>query len=147
MGGPSYLEAQPHEQNVCRNDLVELWVDTRLVSPNVTEHWSRRSRRAARQRDLVALTLFQALGARWHLEADPVRPKRVHFTAYVGRELDSDNLVSSLKNVRDGLQDARLISGDAPRDGHSFTYSQVTGIPTAKQGVRISVRLLKLVDG
>jgi hypothetical protein len=66
----------------------------------------------------------------------------VHFTAYVGRPFDSDNLISALKHVRDGLIDARLIRGDAPADHHEFTYEQRTGIPTAKQGVRISVRLL-----
>jgi hypothetical protein len=123
---------------------VELWVEVRLVSPNAStkEHWSRRWNRAARQRELVALTLLQALGARWHLEASPQTPKQVHFTAYVGRALDDDNLVSALKAIRDGLQDCRLISGDAPADGHVFRYAQIPGTPTARQGVRISVRLL-----
>jgi hypothetical protein len=118
-------------------------VDVRLVSPNASakEHWSRRARRVSRHRDLVALTLFQALGARWHLEAQPATPKQVHFTAYVGRPLDDDNLIAALKAVRDGLQDARLINGDAPQDGHRFTYAQRSGFPIAKQGVRISVRL------
>jgi hypothetical protein len=118
-------------------------VDVRLVNPlNAREHWARRWKRAARQRHLVALTVFQAIGAR-HFEAPPARPKRVHFTAYVGRLLDDDNLIAALKAIRDGLQDARLISGDAPNDGHVFTYEQRQGIPTAKQGVRISVRLLE----
>ena len=138
------IELLPHEQHLCTNDLVELWVDTRLVNPlNEREHWNVRAKRAARQRELVALTFFQALGARWHLEADPARPKRVHFTAYVGRGFDDDGLVGSLKAIRDGCIDARLISGDAPKDGHVFTYEQVPGIPTAKQGIRISVRLLE----
>jgi hypothetical protein len=122
---------------------VELWVDTRLVSEaNVREHHTRRSERARRQRELVAMTFLQALGARWHLEADPRRPKRVQFTAYVGRPFDDDNLVTALKHCRDGLVDCRLICGDAPADGHVFSYEQRTGIPTAQQGVRISVRLL-----
>jgi hypothetical protein len=121
---------------------VELWVDTRLANPlNAREHWNVRAKRAARQRELVALTFLQALGARWHLEADPHRPKSVHFTAYVGRAFDDDGLISAMKSIRDGLMDSRLIGGDAPTDGHVFTYSQVTGIPSAKQGVRISVRL------
>jgi hypothetical protein len=121
---------------------VELWVDTRLVSEaNVREHWTRTDNRARRQRELVAMTFLQALGARWHLEAEPTRPKRVHFTAYVGRPFDDDNLIGALKHVRDGLIDARLIRGDAPADGHVFSYEQRTGIPTAQQGVRISVRL------
>ena len=106
----------PHEEHVCTHDLVEFWVWTRLVNPlNEREHWNVRSTRAARQRELVALTFFQALGARWHLEADPTRPKRVHFTAYVGRGFDDDGLVSSLKAIRDGCIDARLISGMRPR--------------------------------
>ena len=121
---------------------MELWIDTRLVNPlNEREHWGRRSKRNARQKDLVCLTLLQALGAKWHIEADPSRQKRVHFTAYVGRGFDTDNLQASLKAIRDGLVEARLIDGDAPRNGHVFTYSQVPGIPTAKQGVRISVTL------
>jgi hypothetical protein len=134
---------------------VEFWLDTRLVSEaNVREHWSHRSKRASRQRSLVALTLLQVLGARespdprnptrrkrWYIQADPKRAKWVHFTAYVGRPFDSDNLVGALKHVRDGLVEAQLIHGDAPRHGHEFTYEQRAGIPTAKQGVRISVRL------
>ena len=134
----------PHEQHLCAHDVVELWLNVPLVSEtNVREHWSTRAKRAARQRELVALTFFQALGARWHLEADPAKPKRVHLTMYRGKPLDQDNLVSSAKHVVDGLVDARLISGDAPKDGHVFTYEQVPGIPTAKQGIRISVRLLE----
>jgi hypothetical protein len=121
---------------------MEFWVPLRLVSPlNVREHWSRRSRRAQRQREAVCAVLHQVLGERWSLEAPADRPKRVQFTAYVGRLLDDDNLVAALKSVRDGLQDAGVISGDSPREGHVFTYSQLDGQPIGTQGVRIRVTL------
>ena len=133
-----------HDESVCTKDLVELWIPTKLVNPlNEREHWNVRSKRAARQREMVAMTFLQALGRRWSIEADPSRPKRVDFLAYVGRELDSDGLQAACFNVRNGLIDARLIDGDAPKNLHIFTYRQVPGTPTAKQGVRISVRLLE----
>ena len=117
----------------------------RLVNPlNEREHHMVRAKRAARHRELVALTFLQALGRRWSLEAEPSRQKRVDFLAFVGRGFDADdNLQASLKSLKDGLIDARLIGGDAPKDGHVFTYRQVPGTSTAKQGVRISVRLLE----
>ncbi|HJY46682.1 MAG TPA: hypothetical protein VJ301_18860 [Propionibacteriaceae bacterium] len=123
---------------------MELWLDVRLVSPNVAskEHWLRRYQRSVRQRKFVYLTAKEAMGSRWSVEAAPSRPKRVHFTCYTGQAFDDDNLISSLKHVRDGLVDARLISGDAPRDGHVFSYEQRSGWPPAKQGVRVSVSLL-----
>ena len=132
-----------HEQPVCTTDLVEFWLDIRLVSPNASlaQHWASRWHRASAQRELVAKTLHQILGRRWSLEAKPETPKHVHFTAYVGQPFDDDNLVGACKAIRDGLQDAWLISGDAPRDGHRFTYEQRAGFPSAQQGVRISVRL------
>jgi hypothetical protein len=139
--------SQLHEDSVCTADLVELWIPIRLVNPlNEREHWNVRAKRAARHREMVAMTFLQALGRRWSVEADPSRPKRVDFLAYLGREMDSDNLQAALKACRDGLIDSRLISGDAPTDGHMFTYRQVPGTPTANRGVRISVRLLDSVE-
>ncbi|HJY45834.1 MAG TPA: hypothetical protein VJ301_14525 [Propionibacteriaceae bacterium] len=121
---------------------MEWWIETRLTNPlNAREHWSRRAKRAARQRSLVALTLFKALGTR-SLEVPPTRAKHVTFTAYVGRGFDDDNLQAALKSIRDGLMEAHVIHGDGPRHGHVFEYEQRRGIPTAKQGVRVSVRLL-----
>jgi hypothetical protein len=134
----------PRNDSICTKDLVELWIPIQLVNPlNERESWPVRAKRAARHRELVAMTFRQALPRRWSIEAEPSRPKRVEFLIFRGRALDDDALASACKSLRDGLIDARLINGDAPKDGHVFTYRQVPGIPVVNQGVRISVRLLE----
>ena len=70
---------------------------------------------------------------------DPKTPKLVTFTAHVGAEFDEDNLASSLKPVRDALQDMKIIDNDKPSAGHRFVYEQVYPTPRQSRGVRIDI--------
>lgn len=71
---------------------------------NLREHWTERGRRNRRQKDAARL-----LCPRW----DPNRPLLVITLTRIGpRELDTDNLASALKAVRDGIA-ARLAVDDA----------------------------------
>jgi hypothetical protein len=70
---------------------------------------------------------------RWATSAARVHPRinspsmayraKVTFTCYRGRLIDSDNLVTGLKALRDSLVVARLIEDDSPKWAE-FTYSQ-----------------------
>ena len=121
---------------------LEFWLSARLVNAlNRREYWMATAVRARTQREAVALAVHQALGRTYRIAVPPGRPKAIHFEARVGRAFDDDNLRAALKSVRDGLIDAGLIQGDAPRDGHTFTYTQVPGTPGPKRGVRVVVEL------
>ena len=65
--------------------------------------------------------------------------KHVEFLASTWGTLDDDGLALSLAPVRDELIACGVISGDAPRDGHEFVYSQK--IDRIRRGVEIRVRL------
>jgi hypothetical protein len=126
-------------------DVLTVFVATKLVNPtNARGSWHAGAGRARQQREAVASVVWAALrdphaGIQWHITAKPTTPKMIHFCAHVGRRFDTDGLVSSLKHVRDGLQDCGLIANDGPDSGHIFTYAQV--VDRARRGVQITVTL------
>jgi len=100
-------------------------------------HWTTKSQWANgwKARTVLALRCF------WRDEFPPASvPKRVTFAAYVGAPWDDDNLPAAIKPVRDQLVHSGLLSGDAPRDGHTFVYRQTVcrGLG-AKRGVEVSI--------
>jgi hypothetical protein len=75
---------------------------------NKREHWGARAARAARERKAALLLVkpeLRKLG----------RPRlAVHLTRIAPRELDDDNLRSSLKAVRDGVAAALRVDDSSP---------------------------------
>jgi hypothetical protein len=117
---------------------LAFFVPVKLVNTsNAREHWSADAKRAAAHRDAVCASVLAAKGRR-EIEAAASRAKVVRFEAWVPRLFDDDGLRTALKHVRDGLMDARLIDGDAPRNGHLFTYHQARRRP---YGVTVTVTL------
>ena len=87
-----------------------------LVVASITnrrEHWSARHRRARAERDCARL-LTPPQCRKW-LEAPGVTPVTIHVSMYrvSERRLDDDNLVGSMKSVRDGVADALRLRNDA----------------------------------
>src|SRR5262245_17441300 len=125
-----------------------VFVSTKLVSPNVREHWGTRGKRVKAQRNAVTTAFFWAfahpsrMGMIWSSESKH-SPKTVHFLAHVARRMDDDNLAGACKAVRDGLMDARLIDDDGDPK-HKFEYAQVID---GREGVTITVRRLDASDG
>ena len=93
--------------------LLRVEVPIRTVSEaNQREHWTDRNRRKKSQQEatLLALHDFQAsspLGTLTKIaavgEAAVGEGVDVHLTRYASRALDSDNLVGSMKHVRDAI--------------------------------------------
>lgn len=80
-----------------------------------SEHWRERQRRAADQRGLTRIALAgvvselrKAIAAGWK------GPLAVTMTRRAPRALDSDNVVSACKHVRDGIADALGVSDRVP---------------------------------
>lgn len=85
---------------------------------NRREHWSKRAKRAKAHRE----------GVQWHLgTARPRLPVVVTLTRIAPRVLDSDNLASGFKAVRDGIADWLRIDDGDERIG--WLYRQRKGAP------------------
>lgn len=132
------------------NELLAVFVPGRLVNPlNASAWgWQKRSRTAKAWKERTAAAIFEAeegnrsvvYSLPFAKRMEAAGPKRVAFTARVFNRFDSDGLQASLKPVRDALVDCGVISGDADRDGHRFTYEQV--IDRQNRGVTIRVALV-----
>lgn len=118
---------------------LTVWVPIKPVNPlNTRESHFTRWKRSRKERDALAMALYVALNGR-KIEAKPERAKVVTFTVHAAKLFDEgDNLAAVCKNLRDELVPLGLISGDAPKDGHLFTYAQRVATPT---GVEIRVAL------
>jgi predicted Fe-S protein YdhL (DUF1289 family) len=87
---------------------------------NKREHWSRRAKRAKDQREL----------ARWSLSIAGVRPSpplTIRITRIAPRNLDSDNLSSGCKALRDGIAD--WLGVDDGDNRLTWVYAQERGQP------------------
>jgi hypothetical protein len=91
-----------------------------VTAANTGGHWRKKADRVKKQR---AAAMQHVALWRAHDLLDYPRPARVHLTRVANRSLDSDNLQSSLKAVRDGVADA-LGCDDSERAGIEWTYSQ-----------------------
>lgn len=127
-------------------DCLQFFVPVRLVNHGQTKgHWGPKAKRAQVQRDAVSMAALEAIG-RQRITAAPSVPKTVEFTAYGPPPgFDDDGLRTALKHVRDGLIDARLIDGDAPRHGHRFVYHpQILSRTIRGVVVKVTVRRIHL---
>lgn len=128
-------------------DLIAIFVEGKLVNPT-NDHtswgWQKRSRLAKEWRQRVAQALLERLDVRdtdntWNMFMPAPIPKHVTFLASTHNAMDGDGLQAALKPVRDALVECGVVSGDADRDGHTFTYAQQ--IDRKRRGVEIRVRL------
>lgn len=100
-------------------------------TPNLREHWATKSKRAAAQRGKARL-----LTPRW--TGGPLL--RVTLTRVGVRELDSDNLASACKAVRDGVADRLRLDDGSPLV--EWAYRQEKCLKGA-EGVRVEIEALK----
>jgi hypothetical protein len=118
---------------------VVVHLPLRLVSEaNARGHWSKGARRAAEQRNLVKMALYQrvaefrAMLAHGYAGDDRLT---VLITRIGKKTLDLDNLQRAGKAVRDGVADALGIDDADPRI--EWRYDQSVG---KQYGVRIELR-------
>lgn len=102
---------------------IEATLPIKLVSPNVQEHWSKRHKRNKLHYLLIKRNLLGGAGV---VEL----PCRIELERQGKRLFDSDNLVASMKGVRDCL--ASLILGkkrgqDDDNPGIEWVYKQIKG--------------------
>ena len=98
---------------------------------NMREHWSQRHKRRKHQRTFARATTWEILRQRGVTVSLPVT---ITLTRVGGRQMDSDNLGSSAKGVRDGIADALGVD-----DGSSeitWVYAQRRGKP---RGVHVEI--------
>ena len=92
---------------------------------NLREHWAQRARRARKQR-LAARLLVRAADNMEDASSSSTQITII-LTRIAPRRLDSDNLASSLKAVRDGVADALGIDDGSERI--DWRYAQRKGKP------------------
>ena len=97
---------------------VTLPLRTRSLT-NQREHWAKRHRRSKQERGVAALVL--------RAHEVPGLPLEVELVRVAPRRLDSDNLTSSLKAVRDGVAD--WLGVDDGDERVRWTYGQRKGEP------------------
>lgn len=111
---------------------VVLWDGFQIPSAsNMREHHMVRARRVKAQRQ--AAYVLARLLPRWSA------PLTVSLLRISPRLLDSDNLVSAFKAVRDGIADGLGVS-DAANSGVTWLYDQVRRCDTASRHA-VSVRV------
>jgi hypothetical protein len=110
---------------------IDLPIKTVSVA-NVREHWATRASRARNHRGQAWLMLRAEFGQ----PPVPTGPVAVTLTRIAPRALDSDNLSSSFKALRDGVADwLRIDDGD---ERVTWLYQQERG-PARTYAVRIEV--------
>lgn len=109
-------EATPLKRAVSTGDHFCTFVPIHIRSEaNIREHWRVKSERVKSQRAAVTLYLGQ-----W-MRGYP-KPSRIHLCRIAPRFLDSDNLSSGFKHVRDAI--AALFGFDDRDPGVKWTYSE-----------------------
>lgn len=113
--------------------MIQMWLPIVTKSPNIVEHWGKNLKRKRAQKYWI-LYLFSL-----HKDSIPSFPCSVYLTRTGPKQLDFDNMVMSLKTVRDAIA-AQLTGDHVP--GHadsdpriSWHYDQKKG----KLGVNIRI--------
>lgn len=109
--------------------VVSVPVRTRSEA-NLREHWAKRARRVKKQRNAARMLVRAAITSR------PSGNLTVRLVRIAPRKLDSDNLASSLKAVRDGVADALGIDDGDERI--RWQYAQGKGRP-GEYGVLVEI--------
>jgi hypothetical protein len=124
-------------------DLLACFVRGKLVNPkNQNQAWQLKAwgryKRQWREATANALLLVG-----WRREVPAEVPKLVTFRSFTHNAIDGDGLQLALAAVRDALITCGVVSDDADRAGHVFTYapSEIQRASTHR-GVEIRVRVL-----
>jgi hypothetical protein len=113
--------------------VIESFLPLRVVSEaNRREHWAVRSRRVKQHRDLARLAITCQLMMEPLYDVFDITLIRI--IGPRGRRLDSDNLCSAFKAVRDGVADALAINDGSQR--LTWRYAQECG---PDHGVKILI--------
>lgn len=105
---------------------------TRLVpGDNAREHWAAKANRLSAQKRIAWAATYQQIktGEKW-------RTATVTITRIGKRKMDSDNLASSAKAVRDGVASALGVDDGSER--YEWRYAQAIG---KEYGVRVEIEL------
>ena len=102
-------------------DSIKITIPGLSPSRNETDKWTAKRQfwQKRKLKEIYGWLIFKDLNSqRIDLEniqvTAPVK-RKVIFTSYRSRRLDSDNLSGGLKYLRDTLKDVRLIYDDSPR--------------------------------
>ena len=104
--------------------MIDWTLNIKLVSPNVCEHWSARHKRSK--------TIKRIITCQWIKDSPDIKlPVKVIITRIGPRKFDDDNLIASIKSLRDHLAD-KIIPGLNPGQADSsdmikWQYKQEKG--------------------
>tara|TARA_Y100000310_G_C20451496_1_gene700961 strand:- start:298 stop:633 length:336 start_codon:yes stop_codon:yes gene_type:complete len=99
--------------------MIKLTLHIRTVSEaNRSGHWAKHHKRHQEQRWYAAAALQE------HRPLPPL-PVKIVLTRVAPRKLDTDNLASSMKHIRDGIADCFEI--DDGNEGYDWQYAQRHG--------------------
>ena len=102
--------------------MISLTIPVRLISEaNQRGHWRKHAQRHKSHRAIAAVMLRSVMTCRVY------PPFVVTITRVAPRSLDSDNLASSAKSLRDGLADQLQVNDNDPRI--DWRYAQEKGKP------------------
>lgn len=117
---------------VSASEVICIPLPLKIVSvANLREHWRTRAGRAKLHRATTAALL------RSH--KPPLLPITVVLTRVAARQLDSDNLSSAFKAVRDGVADWLKVNDNDPRV--TWEYTQRKGAGTAMAEISVIGRM------
>jgi hypothetical protein len=101
--------------------------------------WRKHARLARDWRERTAVQLYMDAAVHPWTPAFLAAPKRVTFTAHVGRLWDDDNIPGAVKPVRDQVAASCCGGDDGPKSGHLFLYEQRVD---TQRGVLVRVEAL-----
>lgn len=115
---------------------VDIFLPLKTVSEaNLSEHWTKRSKRSKMQQNYVRASLMQ--------ESDLISlPCKVTLIRFGIKEMDYDNLVHSFKHVRDGIASyihPGLAPGQADNDPNITWVYQQSKCKKDRCGVAIKI--------
>lgn len=108
--------------------MIGFYVDFKIQSPNVKEHWTKAYKRN-KSNYLRLISAWRANGGQLIKAPCNVKITRLYNPSKQGKKLDSDNFIASCKSIRDrisGLIIPGLAAGRADDDdmGITFEYAQ-----------------------
>jgi len=104
---------------------------------NLRGHWGKRARRAKKQREAARLLIRAA-----RIAIPKSGSVAITLTRIAPRALDTDNLASGLKAVRDGVADALGVDDGSARI--EWRYAQERGKP-GEYAVKVQIHLPEVI--
>ncbi len=118
------------------NCLSGLFLSMRTVTEsNTGGYWLKKSKRAESQRTVVCMAMLGMI-RRDRLAL----PMRIQFTRYGPKTLDSDNIFSAFKHVRDGVADAFGVDDKSDL----YEWPAPLQVKSKHYGIRIELEAVKV---